>query len=80
MPGILMSILGGTKHWMGPVVGAIVVVTLNDRLNRAGFQEISSLRRSLVLPSRSWLAFSGDASTRRHLERFGEMSLHISVP
>ena len=38
---ILMSILGGTKHWMGPVVGAIVVVTLNDRLNRAGFQEIS---------------------------------------
>jgi branched-chain amino acid transport system permease protein len=40
---ILMSILGGTKHWMGPVVGAIVVVTLNDRLNRAGFQEISDL-------------------------------------
>ena len=38
---ILMSILGGTKHWMGPVIGAIVVVTLNDRLNRAGFQEIS---------------------------------------
>jgi branched-chain amino acid transport system permease protein len=38
---ILMSILGGTKHWMGPVVGAVVVVTLNDRLNRAGFQEIS---------------------------------------
>ena len=26
---------------MGPVVGAVVVVTLNDRLNRAGFQEIS---------------------------------------
>ncbi len=40
---ILMSILGGTKHWMGPVVGAVVVVTLNDRLNRAGFQEISDL-------------------------------------
>ena len=38
---ILMSILGGTKHWMGPVVGAVVVVTLNDRLNRAGFQELS---------------------------------------
>ena len=40
---ILMSILGGTRHWAGPVVGAVVVVTLNDRLNRAGLQEVSDL-------------------------------------
>lgn len=40
---ILMSILGGTRHWMGPVLGALVVHTLNDRLNRAGLQDFSDL-------------------------------------
>ena len=40
---ILMSILGGTRHWAGPVVGAVVVVTLNDRLNRAGLENVSDL-------------------------------------
>lgn len=40
---ILMSILGGTKSWSGPVVGAVVVYTLNDRLNRAGLEDISDL-------------------------------------
>lgn len=40
---ILMSILGGTRHWMGPVLGAVVVYTLNDRLNRAGLVEVSDL-------------------------------------
>jgi branched-chain amino acid transport system permease protein len=40
---ILMSILGGTRHWMGPVVGALVVYTLNDRLNAAGLQDVSDL-------------------------------------
>lgn len=40
---ILMSILGGTRHWMGPVVGAVVVYTLNDRLNGAGLEDVSDL-------------------------------------
>lgn len=40
---ILMSVLGGTRHWMGPVLGALVVYTLNDRLNRAGMQEVSDV-------------------------------------
>lgn len=38
---ILMSILGGMRHWMGPVLGALVVHTLSDRLNSAGLQEVS---------------------------------------
>lgn len=38
---ILMSILGGTRHWAGPVLGAVVVYTLNDRLNRAGLEDVS---------------------------------------
>lgn len=40
---ILMSILGGTRHWMGPVLGALVVYTLSDRLNRAGLQDMSDI-------------------------------------
>lgn len=40
---ILMSILGGMRHWMGPVLGALVVTTLNDRLNRAGLEDFSDL-------------------------------------
>jgi branched-chain amino acid transport system permease protein len=40
---ILMSILGGTRHWAGPIVGAVVVYTLNDRLNRAGLEDFSDL-------------------------------------
>lgn len=40
---ILMSILGGTRHWAGPVLGALVVYTLNDRLNRAGLEDFSDL-------------------------------------
>lgn len=33
---ILMSVLGGMRHWMGPVVGAVIIYTLTDRLNSAG--------------------------------------------
>ena len=40
---ILMSILGGTRHWMGPVLGALVVHTMSDRLNRAGLEAVSDL-------------------------------------
>jgi branched-chain amino acid transport system permease protein len=29
---IVMSVLGGRAHWVGPLLGAIVVVTLQDRL------------------------------------------------
>ena len=32
---IVMSVLGGMRHWMGPVVGATIIHTLTDRLNRA---------------------------------------------
>ena len=35
---IVMSVLGGRSHWLGPVIGAAVVVTLQDRLSAAGFE------------------------------------------
>lgn len=46
---ILMSILGGTRHWMGPVLGALAVHTMSDRLNRAGLVEISDIVIGLLL-------------------------------
>jgi branched-chain amino acid transport system permease protein len=40
---IIMSVLGGMRHWMGPVVGAVVIFTLTDRLNRAGLESVNQL-------------------------------------
>lgn len=40
---ILMSVLGGMRHWMGPVVGAVVITTLSDRLNSAGLADVSQI-------------------------------------
>jgi branched-chain amino acid transport system permease protein len=40
---ILMSILGGLGHWMGPVVGAVIIFTLSDRLNSAGLTDVNQI-------------------------------------
>lgn len=40
---ILMSVLGGLGHWMGPVVGAIIIFTLSDRLNSAGLTDVNQI-------------------------------------
>lgn len=40
---ILMSILGGMGHWMGPVVGAIIIFTLSNRFNSAGLADINQI-------------------------------------
>lgn len=40
---ILMSVLGGLRHWMGPVVGAVIIYTFSDRLNSAGLTDINQL-------------------------------------
>ena len=36
---IVMSVLGGRTHWLGPVIGAVLVVVLQDRLSAAGLDE-----------------------------------------
>lgn len=46
---ILMSVLGGMRHWMGPVVGAVVITTLSDRLNSAGLTDVSQIIIGLLL-------------------------------
>ncbi len=35
---IVMSVLGGRTHWLGPVLGAAVIVLLQDRLAGGGFE------------------------------------------
>lgn len=40
---IIMSVLGGMRHWMGPVLGAVVIFTLTDRLNRAGLESVNQI-------------------------------------
>lgn len=40
---ILMSVLGGLTHWMGPVVGAVIIYTFSDRLNSAGLTDINQM-------------------------------------
>jgi branched-chain amino acid transport system permease protein len=40
---ILMSVLGGMSHWMGPVLGAVIITTLSDRLNSAGLADVSQI-------------------------------------
>lgn len=46
---ILMSVLGGIHHWMGPVVGAIIITTLTDRLNSAGLADVNQVIIGLML-------------------------------
>jgi len=40
---ILMSVLGGMQHWMGPVIGAVIITTLTDRLNSAGLADVNQI-------------------------------------
>jgi branched-chain amino acid transport system permease protein len=35
---IVMSVLGGRVHWLGPCLGALIVVTMQDRLAAQGFE------------------------------------------
>jgi branched-chain amino acid transport system permease protein len=35
---IVMGVLGGRTHWLGPVIGAAVIVVLQDRLAGGGFE------------------------------------------
>ncbi len=46
---ILMSILGGRRHWLGPVFGALVIFTLTDRFNSAGFENFNQIVIGILL-------------------------------
>ena len=46
---IVMSVLGGRFHWLGPAVGALVIVTLRDRLAAGGFEGLSLIVLGAIL-------------------------------
>ena len=56
---IVMSVLGGRFHWLGPAIGAIVIHTLRDRLASGGFEGLSLIVLGLVLASLVLLAPEG---------------------
>lgn len=36
---IVMAVLGGRRHWLGPVIGAVVIYSLQERLTNSGLDE-----------------------------------------
>ena len=46
---IVMSVLGGRGHWAGPMVGAIYVYTLQNRLASGGFEGWSLIALGVIL-------------------------------
>jgi branched-chain amino acid transport system permease protein len=46
---IVMSVLGGRLHWLGPALGALVIVLLQDRLAASQFEGTSLIVLGLVL-------------------------------
>jgi branched-chain amino acid transport system permease protein len=46
---IVMSVLGGRGHWAGPMVGAIYIYTLQNRLASGGFEGWSLIVLGIIL-------------------------------
>jgi branched-chain amino acid transport system permease protein len=70
---IVMSVLGGRNSWIGPTVGAAIIVLLQDRLAAAGFEGWSLVVLGLVLATLVVLAPDG------LVVRFNERPLSITV-
>lgn len=56
---IVMSVLGGRFHWLGPAIGALVIHTLRDRLAAGGFEGVSLILLGLILATLVLLAPEG---------------------
>ncbi|GAA4253735.1 branched-chain amino acid ABC transporter ATP-binding protein/permease [Dactylosporangium darangshiense] len=46
---IVMGVLGGRSHWLGPVIGAVLIVTLQDRLSSYGLDEWNAIFLGAIL-------------------------------
>lgn len=46
---ILMSVVGGRRHWSGPVIGAVVIHTVSDELAGLGFAELGQVLVGVLL-------------------------------
>ncbi len=56
---IVMSVLGGRYHWLGPTIGAVVIHTLQNRLAASGFEGYGLIVLGLVLVALVLLAPEG---------------------
>jgi branched-chain amino acid transport system permease protein len=56
---IVMSVLGGRMHWLGPALGALIIVTLQDRLAAQGFEGYSQIILGGILVALVLLAPEG---------------------
>lgn len=46
---ILMSVIGGRRQWFGPLLGALLIHTISDRMSGAGFAEANQIVLAIVL-------------------------------
>lgn len=46
---ILMSVVGGRRHWFGPLLGAVLIHTVTDRMAGAGHAEANQIVLATVL-------------------------------
>ena len=46
---IVMSALGGRRHWAGPLIGALYVHTIQNRLSSAGYEKWSLIILGVIL-------------------------------
>jgi branched-chain amino acid transport system permease protein len=46
---IVMSVLGGRRHWLGPVIGALVIYALQERLTNSGLDEYGQIVLGSIL-------------------------------
>jgi branched-chain amino acid transport system permease protein len=60
---ILMSVVGGRRHWFGPVLGAVLIYTVTDRMAGAGYAEANQVVLAIVLIAAT-LFLRGGISTR----------------
>ncbi len=56
---ILISVLGGRRHWLGPVIGAALLVVLQDRLAVGGLTDYSNIILGALLAGLVVLAPEG---------------------
>jgi branched-chain amino acid transport system permease protein len=64
---IVMSALGGRRHWAGPMVGALYIYTLQNRLSAAGFEGWSLIVLGAILIS--LILFAPDGLMSRFTRR-----------
>jgi branched-chain amino acid transport system permease protein len=76
---IVMSVLGGRTHWLGPVIGATLIVLLQDRLTSAKLAEWRLVLLGAILAVLVVLAPDGLYARLRARPRASLLALLVTV-